>query len=194
MTLDKENLQAIINGWNANTIEGRNNLTEFIFPFVKRLAHLEFAGDEAVATPIQLFCPDEICQTVCAQLLQKHEYYRFTDPGQFLGFIRKMVHTTVVNHTRKLSSKRLREPGDDVRQGDVNDATQVIEEDNQFIQLSECIDQLEKENKEYSQIFSFKYILGLSDESICELLDISESTMYRRLRLAKAYVIQKFKA
>lgn len=189
--IDVEKLNALIKQWNTGNTEARNELVVYLQPFIRKFSALEFNKGRVIATPLKLFSVGDITQTVSIKLLAKQNSIYLTTVNDLLILLRKMVYSTLVDEARKLNNSG-HSFGNRVKAVDCDDVILSVDEtldsDHTFVVLEKIISQLEIVAKDQAIAFSLHRLWGVEIEKIILILGVSESTFYRYLEFADAFV------
>lgn len=186
---DKDIIQALIDDWNAGSIEGRNALLTFIFPVIERLAAMEFSIAPGANTPIVMFDEDEIVQTVSDIFIRKHKFITFDSHEHILSYIKITIFNVLVNHAKSATVKK-RDSGDAVL--DEDESYVMDDQEAGFLLLAQITETFEKQYPKQAMAFNFKNVLGLSDDVIADILEISQRTLSRYLKFAQVSILNEW--
>lgn len=191
MHVDVDKVNLLIKRWNSGCDTARNELVVYLQPFIERFSALEFNNGRVVATPLKLFSVADIAQTVSVKLLEKQKNIRLTTVSDLLILLRKMVYSTLVDEARKLN-RAGHYAGNRVKASNCDEV--ILSEDfsfnsdHSFLLLDKALSNLESLAKEQAIAFSLHRLWGVETKNITLILDISESTFYRYLQFADAFV------
>lgn len=189
--IDVEKLNALIEQWNAGSSTARNELVVYMQPYIEQFSALEFNNGRVIATPLKLFSVADIAQTVSVKLLEKQKYIHLTNVSDLLILLRKMVYSTLVDEARKLN-RAGHGVGNRVKANECSEL--ILSEDynlsneHTFLILDKVISDLESKAKDQAIAFSLHRLWGVEISDIILILNISESTFYRYLEFADAFI------
>ncbi len=113
----------------------------------------------------------------------------WADRGHFFAVAARAMRQIVVDRARRrIALKR----GGDAVKLDLDDLQVAAEEQaDQLIALEEAMRQLEQTNERLSRVVELRFYAGLSVEDTAKALDVSERTIKRDWRLARAYLTKE---
>jgi RNA polymerase sigma factor (TIGR02999 family) len=108
--------------------------------------------------------------------------------AQFFGVAVRLMRRILVDHARRRSALRR---GDGYRRVALDGALDLSDERApELLALDTALSALEKVDEELHRLVELRYFGGLSNREIAEVLGISEATLARRWRVAKAWLYQ----
>ena len=115
----------------------------------------------------------------------------WTNRVQFFGLAAEMMRRILTNHAiARNSDKR----GGKNLKIELDEAVLFATgREIDLIALDEALNELEKIDSKQAKIVELKFYTGLKVEEIAELMDISDSTVKREWRMAKAWLFDKLK-
>jgi len=101
------------------------------------------------------------------------------------------MRQVILNNAEKANTKK--RGGDQVKVTlqDWDQSSDAFETD--YVALNQALEDLEKVEPRYAQILGLCYFAGFKNKEIADVLEVSESTVYKDLRLAKAWLKRKLK-
>jgi RNA polymerase sigma factor (TIGR02999 family) len=110
----------------------------------------------------------------------------WTDRRHFFGVAARAMRQIIVDQARRrLAHKR----GGQAQRLDIADFEVPIEERaEELLALDAAVERLEQENPRLAEIVNLRFYAGLSVEEAARTIDISERTVKRDWRLARAYL------
>lgn len=110
---------------------------------------------------------------------------QFSDPAQFFSYASQAMRHILVDHARqRLRAKR----GAGVVKVNIDDVDVADLTANQVLGLDEALRRLESADPRAGQLVALHYFAGLSLSKISELLGVTERTLNRDWRFARAYL------
>ncbi len=138
-------------------------------------------------------------QTLQATALVHEAYLRLVEPGQqrwesrghfFAAAAEAMRRILVDNARRKLRPKH----GGDQQRLDVDQLEIAVETDlEKLLLVHECLDRLAAEDPVKAEVVKLKFFVGLSHADVATALGISEKTVNRHWRYAKAWLYHEIR-
>ena len=100
-----------------------------------------------------------------------------------------MMRRILVDHARRRGALRR---GGDVRQLVLDDAEQLaVRRDAHLVALDDALNELAGEDEALARIVELRFFGGLEHDEIATLLGVSNPTVRRRWRLAKAWLYRR---
>ena len=195
---DKDHLNNLIKNWNAGDVNARNEVVTLLQPLIKHFSEVDFSSkNKVIPTPVVLFCPNDIAQTVSLKLVEKQKSIHIESVNDLFILLRKMVYGIIVDEVRKLTSSRhglgsrtLADTCDDVLLAE----DKCFEHSHTFIEFKILLDDLEEKSRDQALAFSFYHLWGFDIATIQTLLnDISERTVWRYIEFAHKYLSEQLK-
>lgn len=175
----------LLGEWRAGNRTALDQLTEILYPELRRLAH-RFLDAERGARTIQA---TELVHEIYVRLVRTDVDWR--DRAHFYAVAARMMRRILVDRARTRS--RGKRGGDVARLTLEDEAVPAGDRAPELLQLDEALSQLEKIDERKSRILELRFFGGLSYQESCEVLGISTSTLDRELRLAKAWLYEQLK-
>lgn len=181
---------------------------------VTQLLHAMDAGDPRAADQLLPLVYEELRKLAAARMAQEkpgqtlqatalvHEaWLRLEDPvepqrwngrSHFFGAAAEAMRRILVESARRKA--RLRHGGNLQRAAlDELEIAAPLPED-RLVQVSEALDELEREAPEAARIVKLRYFAGLTQEQVAETLGISLRTAERQWTWAKAWLFQRIRS
>ncbi|MBA2620630.1 MAG: sigma-70 family RNA polymerase sigma factor [Acidobacteria bacterium] len=143
---------------------------------------------------------DERCDHTLQPTALVHEaYLRLTEQystnwrsrAHFFGLAAEMMRRILVNHA--LGKNRVKRFGNQTRLA-LDDAVSFAQKQEiDVVALDEALDKLAEFDKVQAKIIELKFFAGLTNEEIAEVLSVSDSTVKREWRIAKAWLYERMK-
>ena len=189
--VDVDKLSALITQWNLGGKTARDNLIVYLQPLIKRFSVLEFNNGRVVSTPLKLFDVSDIAQTVSIKLLERQPYMRLKGADDFLILLRRMVYNALVDEARKIT-RAGQGVGDRIKidncESSIVNENLSLKIDHTFLLLDKAIARLEEQAKQQALAFILHRFFDLKIADIILILNVSESTFYRYLAFADAFI------
>jgi len=165
-----------------------DQLLPLVYEELRKLAAAKMAQEK----------PDQMLQ---ATALVHEAWLRLVDPedpkawngrGHFFGAAAEAMRRILVESARRKA--RLRHGGklERAAMDDIEIAAPIPED--RLVQVSEALDELEREAPEAARIVKLRYFAGLTQEQVAETLGISLRTAERQWTWAKAWLFQRIRA
>ena len=107
---------------------------------------------------------------------------------QLLGFLAKAMRNILVDHARRRSSQKR---GGDRERVDLNDNAIDLSKDAELVALDDALQELQAIDDRKSRVVELRYFGGFSVDETAEILDVSNPTVKRDWRIAKAWLFDR---
>ncbi len=124
--------------------------------------------------------------------LSRDSHWTVRDRFHFFALAARAMREVLIDHAR---TKGRQKRGGGVRPLDLGDIdVPVVERAEELLVLDEALTRLEAEDPELSRLVEWRFFAGLSVEEIAGLLEVSERTVKRHWRTARAFLYQELTA
>lgn len=123
--------------------------------------------------------------------LAEQEYHSWEDRRQFLLVAATVMRRVLVDYARRRSAAKR---PDGHQRIDLEDAQLGENFAPDLIALDQVLEQLAEVDERQAQIVELRYFAGLNVPETAETLEISESTVVREWRMARAWLMRKLEA
>tara|TARA_R110002049_G_scaffold4601_4_gene31832 strand:+ start:56999 stop:57580 length:582 start_codon:yes stop_codon:yes gene_type:complete len=121
----------------------------------------------------------------CVKLLDSDAMKNATNRRYFFGMANRAMRQILVDHARKRSATKR---GGDYQRGSLDIVLENFEASSgcQFADLESSLEKLEQESPRQREVVELRFFSGLSIAEVAEVLEVSEGTVERDWRLARA--------
>lgn len=185
-TLRTERIMRLLRQWRAGDRNALAELTPLVYRELHRLAtsymRRERKGHTLQATAL--------VNEAFARLVRGS--IPFDDAKHFYGVTAKLMRHILVDHA-KGRNRRKRNGGDSSYEASLPEVeiTGVVDID--LLELEDALRLLERQNKDTAEMVELYYFGGLTVPQVAAALDVSESTVERNLRFAKAWLLKELR-
>lgn len=171
--------------------EGNKQVVNEIFPLIygelKKIAG-NYLRNERVSHTLQ---PTALVHEVYLKLVD-HTRMNWQNRAHFLGMAATMMRQILIDHARR---HRAGKRGGENENLPLEDSIVIVagEKPMDLISLDEALKDLAKFDEFKSRLVELRYFGGLSVEETAEVLNVSEITVKRHWRLAKAWLADAIK-
>jgi RNA polymerase sigma factor (TIGR02999 family) len=165
-----------------------DELLPLVYGELRKLAAAKMAQEK----PGQTLQATALVHEAWLRLAGPDEQKAWNSRGHFFGAAAEAMRRILVESARRKA--RLRHGGEWER-ADVNEieiAGPMPEE--RLVQVSEALDELEREAPEAAQVVKLRYFAGLTQEQVAETMGISLRTAERHWTWAKSWLFQRIRA
>ena len=176
-----------------NAIEGGDpkaaaDLLPLVYEELRKLAAAKMAQEK----PGQTLQATALVHEAWLRLVGPEEQKAWNSRGHFFGAAAEAMRRILVESARRKA--RLRHGGELERAAiDEIEIAAPMPED-RLVQVSEALDELEREAPEAAQVVKLRYFAGLTQEQVAETMGISLRTAERHWTWAKAWLFQRIRA
>ncbi len=171
--------------------KGNQNVVNDIFPMIydelKRLAN-NYLRNERGNHTLQ---PTALVHEAYLKLID-HTRINWQNRAHFLGMAATMMRQILIDHARK---HRAGKRGGENENVPLEESIVIVagEKSMDLIALDDALKDLEKFDEFKSRLVELRYFGGLSVEETAEVLNVSEVTVKRHWRMAKAWLAEAIK-
>ena len=128
----------------------------------------------------------------CMKLLDGDAIENANDRRYFFGMANRAMRQILVDHARKRQTAKR---GGDYQRGSLDIVLDNFESSNgcQFEELEASLEELEKTSPRQREVVELRFFSGLSIPEVAEVLDVSEGTVERDWRIARAKLYQQLR-
>ncbi|WP_428354147.1 ECF-type sigma factor [Methyloprofundus sp.] len=178
MTSDSPITQLLLD-WRKGDQQALDQLTPIIYQSLRRLSIRHLSGENCPT--IQ---PTELLHEAYMELVDVDIDWQ--DRAHFFAVASRMMRRMLINRAKH--RQRLKRGGDQQRIEVDLDQLAPIETEVQILELNDALLRLAKIDQRKSDVLEFHFFGGLNYHEIATALSISEATVDRDLRFAKAWV------
>ncbi|MFO1063093.1 MAG: ECF-type sigma factor [Pirellulales bacterium] len=162
-------------------------LSEELYSTLKRLAESRLRHEAPGAT----LQPTMLVHEAFLRLCGNNEDSGWDSPGHFFASAARAMRHVLIDRAR--SRQAVKRGGDWIREA--IDLEQIMGEDPISIatELDEALEALQAYDERKSQIVDMKFFAGMSIEEIAKATGVSESSVKRDWKFAKAWLLQRMK-
>jgi RNA polymerase sigma-70 factor, ECF subfamily len=183
MSPSSHDLTQLLIAWSAGDEGALEQLTPLVYTELHRLAQRYMSGER-------------IGHTLQTSALVNEAYLRLIDwksvrwqnRAHFFGVCAKLMRNILVDHARH---RKYQKRGGEVIKVSLEEAEEIAEGgETDLVALDEALQNLAKLDERKSQVIELRFFGGLSVEETAEVLRVSEETVMRDWRLARAWLLE----
>jgi RNA polymerase sigma factor (TIGR02999 family) len=184
MAVSVSNVTELLESWREGDPSALTRLTPLIYNELRRIAHRYTQGEG----------PGHTLQTTAlvneAYLrLAKQEKANWQDHHHFFAATAQVMRHILIDHARR---RRYGKHGGDLQRVPLDDALQISEQRAaELIALDEALSELKELDARKHRVVEMRYFGGLSLEETATALDVSEMTVRRDWRAARAWLYRR---
>ena len=169
----------LLHSWRGGDENSRDALFSALYDELRRLAEIQMRGERAGHT----LQPTALVHECYGRLVGVELEWR--DRAHFLNFAVRAMRRLLIDHARaRLAQKR----GDGAVQVTLDEAMEGSASLEQLFELEDAFDRLARVSERAAQAVQLQVYAGLSHREIGEVLSVSDATVDRELRFAKAWL------
>lgn len=171
----------LLRDWEQGNEDAQNELYELFYPELRRMAHRYMSREN----PGQTLQTTALVNEAYLKVAEGKNLH-FQDRAHFLAVSARIMRHILVDRAR---SKRAEMNGGDLNRIPMEDATNFAGVQNvDYLDLDEALKKLAVTDPRKSRIVELKHFGGLSNEEMAAVLKVSEDTIMRDWRFAKAWL------
>ena len=181
MSLDEEELPALVDRWRAGDENALDNLVAFLYDDLRALAHRHLGRQREGHT----LDTTALVHEVYLKLTRRAEV-QWQGRPQLLALMSRIMRNVLVDHARrhraeKRTGDRIRVPLDDTMAGE---DVQLLE----LLHVHDALERLEARDERLARIVEYRFFGGMQMEEIGSALGVSTRTVQRGWSLARAFL------
>ena len=179
--LPPEDITEILGHWQQGDDEALERLLPLVYAELRQRAEGALKGESRDLT---LQTHDLVHETVLRLMEQNRVAWR--NRGHFFAISVRMMRRILVDQGRRRNRRRRGGGAEHLVLDEVPESSTERTQD--LVALDEALNELSRMDAELAQIVELYYFGGLKDYEIAEAVGLSEATVRRRLRAAKAWL------
>lgn len=177
---DTSGVTQLLNRWVGGDKAALDRVTPLVYDELRRIAHGVFARERNGHT----LQPTALVHEAYAKLIDVDATWQ--DRAHFYALAARMMRRLLVNHARARSAGK--RGGDVLRITLLEDAVGGNDIDEEVLALDAALAELASFDERKAKVLEAHYFGGLKQTETAAVLNISESTVRRELRIAKAWL------
>jgi RNA polymerase sigma factor (TIGR02999 family) len=170
---------------------GDRKVLDELFPVVydelRRLARSRLQGERSDHT----LQPTALVHEAYLRLIEQHST-NWQNRAHFFGLAAEMMRRILVNHAVKRNAEKRFGSQTKIALDDAIDV--LAEREVDLVALNDALDKLAEFDAQQAKIIELRFFAGLKIEEVAEVLGVSESTVKREWRVAKAWLHDRLKS
>ncbi|CAM2064347.1 Sigma-70 family RNA polymerase sigma factor [Sulfidibacter corallicola] len=167
---------------NQGDSEARGRVLELLYDELHRLARAQVRRRNHTLSPTAL-----VNEAYMKLFGGNHQY---VDRRNLLGYAAVAMRQIILNYAEAANAKKR---GGEVLKVTFQDWSDVPPMETDFAALNEALEQLEAIHPHLAKVLGLSYFVGFKKSEIAELLGISETKIYKDLKIAKSWIYRKLK-
>ena len=180
------NITQLLNDYKSGNREAIDEIFPLVYDELRKLAssRLKSERDDHTLQPTAL-----VHEAYLRLIEQKKQTWE--NRVHFFGLAAEMMRRILVNHA--LGKNRVKRFGNQTRLALDEAVSFAQEKEIDVVLLDEALNNLAKFDAAQAKIIELKFFGGLTNEEVAEVLGVSDSTVKREWRIAKAWLHQQLK-
>jgi RNA polymerase sigma factor (TIGR02999 family) len=193
-TAESSNRQAVtrlLSAWRAGDANALQQLTPLVYGELRQLAH-RYMRQERSSHTLQATA---VVHEAFVRMVDMEVAWQ--DRNHFYAVAATLMRRILVDHAK--SKQRVKRGGSahvsSLETSDFNTTTSLVAGNNTYdvLDIDETLEQLAKVDARLAQVVELHYFGGLTCPEIATALNLSEATVHRDLRLAKAWMLKELR-
>ena len=178
----------LLNAIDAGDPKASGQLLPLVYEELRKLAAAKMAQEK----PGQTLQATALVHEAWLRLVGADEQKAWNSRGHFFGAAAEAMRRILVESARRKA--RLRHGGEleKVSADQIEIAATLPDE--RLVQVSEALDELEREAPEAAQVVKLRYFAGLTNEEVSKVLGISVSTAKNYLNFSRAWLLNEIES
>jgi RNA polymerase sigma factor (TIGR02999 family) len=177
-----DELSELVRHWNGDNGEALNRLTALLYDELRQIAHSHLLRERDGHT----LSTTALVHEAYVQLARR------TGPAwrgraQFLALVSRVMRHVLVDYARRLNAEK--RGGAGVRVELDEDMAAIDVEAVELLSVNRALDQLAAKDERLARIVECRFFGGMRETEIAEALGVSERTIERDWRRARAYLL-----
>ena len=186
MAVSVSNVTELLESWREGDPSALTRLTPLIYSELRRIAH-RYTQREAQGHTLQTTA---LVNEAYLRLAQQ-EKANWQGHHHFFAATAQVMRHVLIDHARR---RRYFKHGGDLQRVPLDDALQIsAQRADELIALDEALSELKDLDARKHRVVEMRYFGGLSLEETATALDVSEMTVRRDWRAAKAWLFRRIK-
>lgn len=177
----------LLGQWSGGDREALDELMPLVYDELRRMAHRHMANERGNHT----LQATALVNEAFLQMKNRGVAAKWQNRAQFFGVAAQMMRHILVDYARTHNRAKR---GGGAEQVSLDDAMLVTKDKaDELLALDDALQKLEQFDKRRSQVATMRFFAGLSVEETAEALGISQETVMRDWRLARAWLQNELK-
>jgi RNA polymerase sigma factor (TIGR02999 family) len=180
----RHDVTLLLSKWRGGDDRALDQVVSLVYDELRRLAG-RFLNHESPALTLQTH--DLVHEAFLRLIGQRHVDWQ--NRAHFFGIAARMMRRILTDHARRRSYGK---HGGGVRRVVLDEVPDVANDgDAGIVAVDEALAELQEVDEELAKIVELRFFGGLEHDEIAALLDVSNVTVRRRFRIAKAWLYRR---
>lgn len=173
------NITQLLAEWQGGDEVALQNLSSAVYDELRRLAQRHMRNER----PGHTLQPTALVHEAFIKLVDADIPWQ--DRAHFFTVAARMMRRILVNHAKARGRQKR---GGDLRRTTLDELMGFESDDPQIIELDEALSRLAEQDERKAKIVELHYFGGLKYDELAQAVGVSEATIHRELRMAKAWL------
>ncbi len=178
-----EPLTDLLDRWSHGDSAAGDRLLPLVYDQLRELAGVRFRGERSNHT----LQPTALVHEAFLRLRAQNQV-QWQNRAQFLGYSARVMRQILVDHAR---SRNRHKRGGHWQRVPMTDISDFVQTPPGILALNEALEWLGKRDPVKSRVVELRFFGGLTHDEIALLLEVSETTVRRHWRTARAWLHQR---
>lgn len=184
---NREDITSLLHEYQSGNKEVLDELFPLVYDELRKLAAIRLHGERKDHT----LQPTALVHEAYMRLVGQHST-DWHNRAHFFGLAAEMMRRILVNHAIKNNAEK--RFGNQTKLA-LDDAISLAQErEVNLVMLDEALNRLAEFDPQQAKIIELRFFAGLTIEEVAEIIGVSDSTVKREWRVAKAWLHQQLKA
>jgi RNA polymerase sigma-70 factor, ECF subfamily len=176
---EQQPITVLLRSWRTGDLTAGNDVVERLYPELRRLAARYMQSEH----PGHTLQPTALVHELYLKLMTGQPV-DWQDRAHFFAFAGRKLRHILVDHARRVRRKPRIQLSIESTAADVPSPSTDVD----VLSLHEALDRLATVDSRASSVVELRFFGGLSDAEMAEVLQLSESTIRRDFRFARAWL------
>jgi RNA polymerase sigma factor (TIGR02999 family) len=181
-------LTRILKAWSEGDQSALDRLTPVVYAELHRLAHRNMAGERVG----HLLQPSALVNEAFVRLLAG-EPVEWTNRAHFFAHSARLMRQILIDFARAQDTVKRGHRNPHLALSGVHDRSPVRQEPVDFLDLDAALEELSALHSRQAQVVELRYFGGLENAEVAAVLGLSEPTVERDWRVARAWLFDRLK-
>jgi RNA polymerase sigma factor (TIGR02999 family) len=181
--LSQNEITRMLLAWRDGNTDAVNELFALVYNELRRVAGSYMRGERSNHT----LQPTALVNEVYLRLVNQPSV-EWQNRAHFFGIAARLMRQVLIEYARAHNAEKR---GGKQTQIELDEADTGIEQNVDLIALDEALENFEKFNTFGCKVVELRFFGGLSHEEIAEVIGVSEATVKREWKMAKAWLLNE---
>lgn len=180
--MDNSDITQLLHQSNEGDFQARERVLEMLYKELHKIARRHGKHSETLR-------PTVLINEAYLKLFGNEK--NFQNRENLLAYAALAMRQIVLNKIEKAGAQKR---GGDAIKLTLQEWDKATSVDNDYVALNQVLEQLEEVHPRHAKMLALRFFAGFENKEIASVLEVSEATVYKDLRFAKAWVSRKLSA